>query len=536
MNRPTLAFVCLASMFLVACGGGSEPAVARQEVDVDTRAPTTTANPEGGDFDAEIDLVLTASEAATIHVSVNGEDFAPAGDSPVHLPVTEGVTTIEYYAVDRAGNVEAPIQIQRYLVDLSPPVLMLTNGDPEPLPWLTTAAIEWQSDEECDYVVTVVETDELLAEGKLDLGATAEIAYAGVDLPDDPITIRIEATDWTGRTSTLEFQLERAAPKSIEVVNEPGDIIVLPAGDRAFIARRFKSEIDVLDLDTEEIVDTIDVGTRPWAMTLNADATLLYISNTLSPGRIVTVDVDSYTVDSVSGDVGIPGAVAFTADGAFGFFTDFSGGITVLDTDPASSNFNSVVDSIFVDEDVLSGRMVVGPQDDFLILNWSGLDMLGVEVIEFGVGAPDLRTAWASSIPTVHAQTNAIALSADGKQAFVSSVKLLCGLCRFDLEADRLVHASDDPDPDPGPVVIIGGKAVPDVPWGLALIDADEWLLSVGANTTRVRLYETATMEHRSRFKIGTGASAIAVTPDGMRAIISRSTGVKKEILVLPLR
>lgn len=536
MSRLALVpFICALS-FLTACGGGSGPVVRAPKVVVDTFAPTTAANPEGGDFATEIDVVLTASEAAIIHVSRDGADFEPAGESPATLRMIEGSTTIQYFAIDLAGNIEVPTRTQRYLVDLSPPVITLPDGEPEPLPWLASAQIEWRSDEQCDYVVTVVETDEALDEGELDLGATGTIEFEGVDLPDEPITIRIEATDWTGRSSTLDFTLQRAAPNRIATMDAPGDVIVLPTGDRAFIARRFLSKVDVLNLDTEEIVETIDVGIRAWSMTLNADATRIYVSNALSPGAIATIDVDSYDVESLSASVGIPGAVAFSADGALGYFTDFTGAIRVLDTDPSSAAFHTVVDTVVVDEDVLLGRIVVGPQGDFLLLNWSGIDLLGLEMVEFGGGDPQLRTAWASSIPRVHAQSHAIALSAEGKQAFVSSVKLLCGLCRFDLEADELVHSEDDPHPDPEPVVKIDGKPDPDVPQDLELIDADDRLLTVGSNGRYVHLYETESMKHRSRYEIGAGARSIAVTPDGKRAVVARSSGSTTEILVVPLR
>ncbi|MHC4450369.1 MAG: hypothetical protein ACYS0E_09575 [Planctomycetota bacterium] len=536
MDRIARLSVSSVFLFAVACGGGSDaPPVAKQEVP-DTLAPTTSASPEGGDFAAEIEVVLTASEAATIHVAVDGGDFEPVGPSPVRLPMTEGVTTIKYYAVDLAGNVEAPAQSQRYFVDLSPPVVTLVAGDPEPLPWLATATIEWNTDEEADYSVTVVETGELLDEGKLDAGASAEIVVEGVELPDEPITIRIEATDWTARTSTREFALQRLEPTRIAMTEQPGDVVILPAGDRAFIARPFKSEIDVLDLDTEQIVETIDVGIRPWAVTLNADASLLYVSNTLSPGEIVTVDVDSYDVVSLSASVGVPGAVAFSPDGAWGFFTDFTGSIQVLDTDPTSSSYHTVVDSIVIHDDALSGRMVVGPQSDFLLLNWTGTQFVGAEQVDFGTTSPSVRTAWRSSVPAVNAQASAIALSTDGKQAYIGSIKLFCGLCRFDLEADELIHAGDDPDPVDDPTVTIGGKEVPDLPWSVALLDSDERLMTVGANGKYVRLYQTGSMAHESRFKIGSGAGSIAITPDGTRAVISRSAGAEREILVLPLR
>jgi len=520
-----------------ACGGGGgEPPVQGQGVDPDTTPPVTTAAPEGGDFDRAVEVELTTSEPARVHVSIDGGDFEDRGEAPVRIPLGEGTTTIRYFAEDLAGNVEDPVSSQRYFIDLSPPQLTLPAGDPEPVPWLAAAAVEWQADEEVDYNVTVVETGELLDEGELAAGATATVAYEGVDLPDEPITVRIEATDWTGRSSTLEFVLERAAPAVLSVTDEPGSVVVLPAGDRAFVARRFGTEVDVIDLATEAIVDTIDVGIRAWTVTLNADASSLYVSNGVSPGAIAVVDVDTYDVEDVDADVGIPGAVAFSPDGAFGFFTDFDGNVLVLGTDPAGADYLAVVDEIFVNDDALTGRGWIDPDNDTLVLNWGGVSSVGVSVVEFGASGPDVRTAWLSSVPPVNAQSQAIRGAASGASAFITSVKLLCGLCRFDLEEDRLVHAGDDPDPAPDAVITINGKPVPDLPWSLALIDGDDRLLTAGPNGRYLRLFETATMAHRSRHRVGAGAASIGTDAGTTLAVVSRASGSDREILILPLR
>ena len=496
----------------------------------------TTVAPEGGDFDQLVEIELTTSEPARVHVSIDGADFEDRGESPVRIPLAEGTTTVRFFSEDLSGNVEDPVQTQVYLIDLTPPQLSLTGGQPAPVPWLATAEVEWMTDEECDYTVTVVETGELLDEGELDDGGMAMITYEGIDLPDEPITVRIEAADWTGRSSTLEFPLERAAPTVVSVTDEPGDVVVLPAGDRAFVARKFGTEIDVVDIAAGAVVDTIDVGIRPWAMTLNADASSLYVSNAVAPGAIAVVDVDTYDVEEVDADVGIPGAVAFAPDGSFGFFTNFDGDILVIGTDPSSTDYLAIVDEIFVNDGVLSGRSWVGPDGDMLVLNWVGLTTAGVSIVEFGASGPDVTTAWLSSVPSINAQGQAILGTADGASAVVASVKLLCGICRFDIEGEELVHAGDDPDPAPDADIIVGGKPVPDLPWGLALIDDDERLLAAGPNGRYLRLYGTETMAHLSRFRVGAGATSIAVDPDATFAVVARSSGAEREILILPLR
>ena len=517
MDRLALVSITCFLLFLTACGsgGGAAPILAPALV-VDTDPPDSVVLPAGGDFGDEVELVVTASEEATIFVSFNGGDFAPAGASPASIALPEGETTFEYYAVDAAGNTETSVHVEQYLVDLSPPVLELNSGEPTPIPWLAAVDVEWTSDETCDYSVSVVETGERIDAGTLEGGESASLTHEARDLPDEPITIRIEATDWTGHSSAIEYIIERAAPVRIAVEDDPGDVVIAPAGDRAFVARRFENEIDVVDLASGAIVETIDIGIRAWEVTLNADGTLLYFSNTLGPGAMVTVDVESYEVESVDADVGIPGPVAFSPDGTRGYFTDFFGNVRVLDTDPTSATYHSVIDRVFVDLDLLSGELVVSPDGESVLLNWSQFGHSGLELIDFAGGSPELYTVWESTLPGVHNPSQAIALSADGTNAYVSSVLLFCGFCRFDIDAEKIVHASGSTD----------------VPRAIALFDADKNLLTASLNGNYLHLYDADSMEHRSRFLVGPGAQSVAVSPDGSTAVIS----LADEILILPLR
>jgi len=395
MDRLALVSITCSLMFLTACGsagGADAPPVAA--LVVDTTPPESVVLPAGGEFGEETELLVTASEEAMIFVSLNGGDFVAVGASPASIKLSEGETTVDYYAVDAAGNTEPIVQQEHYLVDLSPPVLALIGAEPAPIPWLASADVEWTSDEQCDYTVTVVETGDEIDAGTLEAGANASLAHEGRGLPDEPVTVRIEASDRHGRSSVLEYTLERAAPVHVDVAESPGTVVIAPGGDRAFVARRFETEIDVIDLASGTVVDTIDTGIRAWEITLNADGTLLYVSNTLGPGAIVTVDVDSYDVVSVDADVGIPGPVAFSPDGTRGYFTDFFGGVRMLDTDPSSPTYHTVLENIFIDLDLLTGELVVAPDGESVLLNWSQFGQSGLELIDFSSGLPELYTVW----------------------------------------------------------------------------------------------------------------------------------------------
>ena len=110
MDRLALVSITCSLMFLTACGsagGAGAPPVAA--LVVDTTPPESVVLPAGGEFGEETELLVTASEEATIFVSLNGDEFTAVGASPASITLFEGETTIDYYAVDAAGNTEAVV-------------------------------------------------------------------------------------------------------------------------------------------------------------------------------------------------------------------------------------------------------------------------------------------------------------------------------------------------------------------------------------------------------------------------------------------
>jgi len=520
-------------LLLVACGGGGATPVARQTADIDETPPTSAVTPGGGEFPTLVELEFTSSEPATIFVSVDGKPYVRLGESPAHLTLEEGRSTVKFYAVDRADNVETAAHTEAFLIDVSAPRLAFAEGtEIEPLPWLGEAVVAWESDEACDWVVRTPGSEIALAEGRLDEPGGETFRIDAKDLPEGGREFEVAATDWTGRTSVLPFRLERAAAVVVDLDADPGDVVVSPAGDRAFVARKFQSVVDVVDLESGAVVESIDVGIRAWSMTMHPGGTRLYVSNAVAPGAIAVIDVETSEVETLDVTTGIPGPVAFSADGAFGFFTDFDGAIRVIGTDPDSLDYHANVDRIPVADGLLHGEIVVDPDGEHLVVNWAGVGEVGLAVVEFGESDPTVRNAWTSSVATLSGLSQAITQSSDGARVFLSSTKLLCGLCRFDIDEDELVHVEKEPDEEGGSSNPFG--KVPDVPWGLALFDDGATLLSVGPNGPFLRCYDADSMELLVRFPIGAGAQALATT--GSSAVVARSSGSKKELLVIPLR
>lgn len=547
MQRLNLGARCVAllgALFLICCGSS------------DTVPPRTSAEPGGSSFGEPAVLVLTASEPAMVYVSFSGADPEIAdentisGESPLHIELPEGVTEVRFFSIDLSGNRELGIRVEVYLVDTTPPDVALTGDAPEPLGLLEIAEVEWQVNETCDYRIErggdgQPESGELLEEGTLDADLVASIEVAAIDLPDkEALSIWIHARDWTGRVGSLEIPLERATPIEVSWPQSPGDVVVLPDGDRAYVARRFGQEVDVVDLDPEspfhlEVVDTIDVGLRPWKLRLTPDGSRVYASNVVAPGAIAVIETASDTATATLAGVGIPGPVAFTPEGDLGYLTDYAGRIVALDTDPLSGSYHGVIDSSFIHESILSGVIAVSHDRSRVVLNWAGSALHGCELIEADPDGGSLTGVIASPVTNIRGGAGDIVLASDGAYGYATSsdpdralfrLELATGAIDSAVTLDEITGESADTID-----VILGGQRIADLQAGLALTADDQHLFSVGPNGDAIKLFDADTLEELARSTIGGGAIDIAITPDGTRALITRS-GLEPALVVVKLR
>jgi hypothetical protein len=104
-----------------------DPVIA--QIALDTTAPVTTATPGAGTFIASLNVTLTANEAgSTIKYTVDGSNPVTSATAvtyagPINIAAT---TTINYFATDPAGNVEAPFKSTLYTIHTADLVASLT--------------------------------------------------------------------------------------------------------------------------------------------------------------------------------------------------------------------------------------------------------------------------------------------------------------------------------------------------------------------------------------------------------------------------
>jgi hypothetical protein len=103
----------------------------------DTTAPSTThtlsPQPNAAGWNKEEEVTLSATDNASgvkeISYSINGGATQTYNSTEKIIVISEGVSTISYYATDKAGNQESPAKTFTVKLDKSAPILDIDNSD-----------------------------------------------------------------------------------------------------------------------------------------------------------------------------------------------------------------------------------------------------------------------------------------------------------------------------------------------------------------------------------------------------------------------
>jgi chitobiase/beta-hexosaminidase-like protein len=113
---------------------GNRESVHTERYVLDLLAPTTTAHPAGGVYNARQDVTLSCGDGVgagctATHYTLNGSTptfLSPRYTEGTVLPIS-GNITLKFFSVDAAGNTE-PVQVQTYVIDTAPPTTTASPG------------------------------------------------------------------------------------------------------------------------------------------------------------------------------------------------------------------------------------------------------------------------------------------------------------------------------------------------------------------------------------------------------------------------
>jgi YVTN family beta-propeller protein len=126
--------------------------------------------------------------------------------------------------------------------------------------------------------------------------------------------------------------------------------------DYAYVAMPDRTSISVLDTVTQTFVTTINVGAAPGWIVISPDRTRAYVMPQSFQTLLTVVDTATDRVRQTIALGGEPTSMAFTPSGRFAYVSTYTGAeqdhdtVSVIDTDPASPQFHTIVATLDVDK------------------------------------------------------------------------------------------------------------------------------------------------------------------------------------------
>ncbi len=196
------------------------------------------------------------------------------------------------------------------------------------------------------------------------------------------------------------------------------------AAPYAYVTNLSSGTVSVIDVETKLLVATIDVGYRPSMVAITPDGTRAYVVHDESDAvNVIDTDPHSPTFNTVL--VTIPwvaasAGIAITPDGTRAYITaKFSGAVRVLDLVPASPTYNQVVGTLwgldYAPEDIAISPD--GARAYIVHSTYSSIDL--VSVVDVNPASPTYFTR----IGTIHVGhlPTGVAVSPDGKRTYVAN-------------------------------------------------------------------------------------------------------------------
>jgi len=147
---------------------------------------------------------------------------------------------------------------------------------------------------------------------------------------------------------------------TVTVGTLPAGVAITPDGKHAYVTNRRDGTVSVIDTETHTELTTVPVQYHPANVAITPDGSRAYVTNFGDPlpipGTTVSVidtDPSSLTFNTVVATIpGVgpgPLGVAVTPDGAHVYVVNvLVGTVSVIDTDPSSPTFNTVVATVAV--------------------------------------------------------------------------------------------------------------------------------------------------------------------------------------------
>ncbi|MGG0811205.1 beta-propeller fold lactonase family protein [Paenibacillus alvei] len=160
-----------------------------------------------------------------------------------------------------------------------------------------------------------------------------------------------------GNTVSVIDTLTDTVIATIQVGNAPIGVAITPDGQQVYVANQLDNTVSVIDTSHNKVIATLRVGIRPLVVAITPDGKSAYVTNAGTQGvqdkSISVIDTKkNKVVATITEGVGIfPFGIAIgnTPAGTRAYVANtINGTVSVLDVNPASPTFNTIIATLTV--------------------------------------------------------------------------------------------------------------------------------------------------------------------------------------------
>jgi YVTN family beta-propeller protein len=277
-----------------------------------------------------------------------------------------------------------------------------------------------------------------------------------------------------------------------------------------------------------DVIETIPVGDDPFYVAVSPDGLTAYVTNQ-ADATVSVIDTDPLSagfntvIDTIAGVDGTPRGLAVSPDGLRVYVAGYNnpGTVSFIDRDPTSAGFNTVTDTIAVG--TAPNSVVFTPDGTTAYASNQGTD--DVSVIDTGTKA--IKQVGGVPVPNIAVgdTPGGMAVSPDGTTLYVTN---------WD-DADVSVI-----DTATNATKQVGGVAVPDIAVGngasAVAVSPDGLLIYVTAfSSDDIRVIDTSSYAVTKTISLGDGPRSVSISPDGTAAYVAIFRDDNVKVIELPV-
>jgi YVTN family beta-propeller protein len=265
----------------------------------------------------------------------------------------------------------------------------------------------------------------------------------------------------------------------------------------AYVANFFSNSVSVIDTATNTVVDTVPVGSNPFALDVTPDGAFVYVGNFVA-GNVSVIDTTTNSVVATVNVAGHPNGVAVTPNGALVYVAGYtSDSVSVIDTAT-----NTVVATV------------------------------PVGVLPFGISiSTDSAFAYvangtSSSVSVIDIATNTVVATVPGLGHGTSLAVTPDGA--FVYVTHHYVSSPVNPDPsvkviDTSTYTVVDSVAVGLSPAHISITPDGNYIFVTISGGSAVSVIATASNTVVATVPVGVQPEGVKVTPDGAFAYVANS-------------